>query len=187
MATIKGMWRWNNGVGSLSDPYHVLQSDVNFSSNGEIFSKLKVERYAIPTHVEIYYDSVIAQDCLMNDPYDENNDGDYDIDEILNETYRIMDFGEDEQWIDDELYAFILANATEYSPIAEKLEKIAENVPKVFDAGKQQGHGEGYDSGYDDGLEAGKELGGYNEGFEDGKDAEHDAFWDGGRRSLCFS
>lgn len=43
--------------------------------------------------------------------------------------------------------------------LAEKLQKIAENAPKVFAAGKEQG--------YQDGYEEGKEQG-YQEGYEAG-------------------
>lgn len=202
MAKIKGKWRWNDDVDTLPDSIYDLTSDVHFSSNGEEFSKLKVEKYAIPLHVVIYYDSIMVQRCLMNDPDDENSDGDFEIDEFLNETYRVMDFGETEQEISEELYEFIRANASEVSPISEKLVEVANNVPKVFEAGKQQGHGEGYDDGFEAGLEEGRELGGYNEGFEagrtegynhgyddgsqdgynqghkDGKKAEYDTFWD---------
>ena len=46
--------------------------------------------------------------------------------------------------------------------IAEKLTQIAENEPKVFEAG----------------YEKGKAEGGYTEGFNAGKQAEYDAFWD---------
>ena len=46
--------------------------------------------------------------------------------------------------------------------IAEKLTQIAENEPKVFEAG----------------YEKGKAEGGYTEGFNAGKQLEYDAFWD---------
>lgn len=49
--------------------------------------------------------------------------------------------------------------------IAEKLTTIAENVQRVFEAGKE----EGFDKGYIDGLAAGE---------ENGKLAEYDRFWD---------
>lgn len=51
--------------------------------------------------------------------------------------------------------------------IAEKLQTIAENVPKVYNAGYEKGKSEGGDTETD-----------YNNGFEDGKQAEYDAFWD---------
>lgn len=51
--------------------------------------------------------------------------------------------------------------------IAEKLQKIAENEQKVFDAGYEKGK-----------AEAGGDDGSYDEGFADGKQAEYDRFWD---------
>jgi hypothetical protein len=84
------------------------------------------------------------------------------------DDYRIMDFGNAEQWIDDGLYSFILDHA-EPRTIAEQLAQIAENQQKVYDAG--------YARGYDDGESEGG--GGYDEGFADGRQAEYDAFWDG--------
>lgn len=170
MATIKGKWRWNEVVNcdyQAHSEYH-----LNFKSNKIKFDTLKLEWY-VGKH-ELYYWSLNDKVYILAGISANMNEDFYSV----KEEYRIMDFGETEQEISEELYAFILANATEYSPIAEKLVEVANNVPKVFEAGKQQGHGEGYDSGYDAGLEAGKELGGYNEGFEDGKDAEHDAFCD---------
>lgn len=183
MAKIKGKWRWNDDVDTLPDSIYDLTADVHFSSNGEEFSQLKVEKYAIPLHVEIYYDSIIVQRCWLDDPYDENGDEDFEVDEFLDEKYRVMDFGETEQEISDELYAFILANATEYySPISEKLVEVANNVPKVFEAGKQQGHDEGYDAGYKEGKEEGLNAGGYTEGWDTGYDQGYtdgeDAMWD---------
>lgn len=51
--------------------------------------------------------------------------------------------------------------------IAEQLQTIADNVPKVYQAG------------YDDGAAAGGGGGGgYEQGYEAGKQAEYDAFWD---------
>lgn len=51
--------------------------------------------------------------------------------------------------------------------IAEQLQTIADNVPKVYQAG------------YDDGAAAGGGGGGgYDQGYEAGKQAEYDAFWD---------
>ena len=52
--------------------------------------------------------------------------------------------------------------------IAEQLQTIADNVPKVYQAG------------YDDGAAAGGGggSGDYDEGYADGKQAEYDAFWD---------
>lgn len=55
--------------------------------------------------------------------------------------------------------------------IADKLQAIADNTQRVFDAGYLEG----------------QEAGGYSEGFDAGKKAQHDAFWDayqmGGNRT----
>lgn len=56
--------------------------------------------------------------------------------------------------------------------IAEKLIIIAENVEKVYEAGKKNGYG-GYEDGFRDGLEEGERR-----GIELGKEAERNAFWD---------
>jgi hypothetical protein len=127
MAYIKGKWKWIGTVPSLGDKF--WDYPINFSSNGMTFSSLKIEPYAIPTYTLIFYDNYEAQSCVMNDPYDANMDGDYEVVATLREEYRIMDFGETEQHIDDMLYAFIIANATDItlSTMAEKLTKIAEN------------------------------------------------------------
>lgn len=193
MAKIKGKWRWNEVVIctlELSGEHNIYY--VNFESNGESFTGLMVA-YETLTHY-LYY--------IGRDPVLVGQGADYDVREYsINAEYREMDFGE-EQEIDDVIYEFILDNASEVSPIAEKLVEVANNVPKVFEAGKQQGHGEGYKEGYNAGLEEGRELGGYNEGYEagridgynhgyddgsqdgynqgheDGKKAEYDTFWD---------
>lgn len=51
--------------------------------------------------------------------------------------------------------------------IASKLNVIAENMPKVYNAGYEKGKSEGGDTET-----------AYNEGIKDGKQAEYDAFWD---------
>jgi hypothetical protein len=51
--------------------------------------------------------------------------------------------------------------------IAEKLQTIAENEQRVYDAGYAKGQAEGGDT-----------TAAYDEGFEAGKKAENDAFWD---------
>ena len=175
MATIKGKWKWNQ---IIKGPDIWLDSLIDFHSNNEDFVRLRIESYFVPPHRDVYYDDKQVTTHYMNDPNDENNDFDYEVICEFDEKYRVMDFGETEQEISEELYEFILANASEVNPIAEKLVEVANNVPKVFEAGKAQGRGEGYDSGYDAGLEAGKELGGYNEGYDAGKKTEHDTFWD---------
>lgn len=77
--------------------------------------------------------------------------------------------------------------------IAEKLQTIAENEQRVYNAalqkGKMIGAGIGYDNGYkvgkeegfQDGVQQGYKTGkseGIAEGIEQGKQAEYDKFWD---------
>lgn len=78
--------------------------------------------------------------------------------------------------------------------VAEKLTQIAENTPKVYEAGYNDGYeagkAEGAPEDLNDVLTAQEEklaelsaildtkADGYDNGFEDGKKAEYDAFWD---------
>lgn len=57
--------------------------------------------------------------------------------------------------------------------IAEKLTTIAENEPKVYDKGYNDGSTMGYENGYADGAHYG-----YNDGMNAGQKAEYDRFWD---------
>ena len=86
--------------------------------------------------------------------------------------------------------------------IAEKLQTIAENEQRVYDAGASKGYNngkadgitEGYDQGHTEGYNEGYGKGSYDgraegfqqgeaqgraEGIEEGKQAEYDRFWDG--------
>ena len=56
--------------------------------------------------------------------------------------------------------------------IAEKLQTIAENERRVYDAGYAKGQAEGGDT-----------TAAYDEGFEAGKKAEYDAFWDSAQKN----
>ena len=77
--------------------------------------------------------------------------------------------------------------------IAEKLQTIAENEQRVYEAGESKGKADGITEGYingktdgyaegkADGFNVGYESGkadGITEGIEEGKDAEWNAFWD---------
>lgn len=61
--------------------------------------------------------------------------------------------------------------------LEDKFQKIAENVPKVYNKGYYEGDKIGYENGHSEGYSLGKEEG-YNEGYNEGKQAEYDAFWD---------
>ena len=63
--------------------------------------------------------------------------------------------------------------------IADKLLTIAENIPKVYEAGQKAGgdYESAYNDGYDDGYTEG-ETTGYNNGVADGRTAEWSDLWD---------
>ena len=161
---IKGRWRWNDVVYCKWQATH-KEYDIAFKCNAEAFRTIFLD-WSVGYHSLTYID-VNSNYVLAGRSQNEGDDF-YSVDE----AYRIMDFGETDQLIDDELYNFISENAEPYlAPltIAEKLAVIAENEPKVYDAG--------YNSGYKVGFEEGKAGDGYGEGFEAGKQAEYDAFW----------
>lgn len=73
--------------------------------------------------------------------------------------------------------------------ISEKLQKIAENEPRVFAAGKNMGYSEGFNVGYDEGHTQGFDEGqaqgsaegwqqGLDEGVVIGREQQYDDFWD---------
>lgn len=157
---IKGRWRWKDDVNN--DDVVQLTTGASFVSNSTRFVAIQIDWSVGVTTIT----------------YIQENGNDinyrYEKDGIakINNDYRIMDFGEIDQLITDELSNFISANAEPYRApltIAEKLAVIAENEQKVYDAG--------YNSGYKVGFEEGKAGDGYGEGFEAGKQAEYDAFW----------
>lgn len=128
MATIKGKWRWNELIDD--NMYGDYQESVTFESNNEKFSSIR-KMWTTGFNTIEYCDS--SNKCVWFRACFEPK-----VEEI-NEKYRVMDFGETEQEIDDELYAFIVANATKITSltIAEKLQLIAENEQKIYDAGEK--------------------------------------------------
>lgn len=129
MAKIKGKWKWNKVV--YDTDATPVESKVVFTSNGEQFDEIIVFSETVYGSFDIQYKLlgmliVAGRNEVQGDMFCE-----------IEEKYRVMDFGETEQDIDDSLNEFILANATEYS-IAEKLVEVANNVSRVFDAGKKE-------------------------------------------------
>lgn len=130
MATIKGKWKWNKildfyGCGLILSHYA-----CNFESNGEEYFGF----YFSPCHIEYIPQAFVEWGDNNITACESNNLTEYTC--TMKEGYRLIDF--DEQEIDDDLYNFIIANA-EVVPqtIAEKLQVIAENEQRVFDAGKK--------------------------------------------------
>lgn len=168
MAYIKGEWRWNDVIDfNLFAHYMNNYYYAYFTSNGEDFEEISMG-IDLGGSVWIAY----KRDGVAIYLSPQQNPG--EMSTYVDEAYRTMDFGGTEQEIDDEFYEILTLVAAQILPIAEKLEIIAENVPKVYEAGKADGRTEGYEAGYNKG---------YNEGFdtdayEKGKQAEYDAFWD---------
>jgi hypothetical protein len=156
MAIIQGKWKWNDTC-TYSKLFSVY-GEMNFASNEEEYTSLGVESDVFwggepQLCYRVYYkkhngESVNAACFLENGEV-----------VLEHDSFEI-----EEQEIDDELYAFIIANATDITPLtmAEKLIKIAENEQKVYDKGKAEGYQEGLVS---------------SEAYEKGKQAEYDAFW----------
>ena len=112
MATIKGKWKWNETFvnDKLDQVATEITTSINFSSNNENYTSLTLYTSAVNLDpVGIRYNDTEVRD-LTEHTEDENN---YYTTAYFVEEYRIMDFGDIEQQIDDKLYAFIAVNATE--------------------------------------------------------------------------
>lgn len=143
MAYIKGTWRWNDVI------YCEYQAHswnmVSFTSNETQFTGILGD-WSVGFHY-LYYctgEQYKGERTLIGVSANELDDF-----FTIEEKYRIMDFGETEQEINDYLYDFIVSNAQPYLTIAEKLQLIAENEQKVYDAGKAVGKQAEYDAFWD--------------------------------------
>ncbi len=142
MATIKGKWKWNFPQSvSMEKVLDVQNALVSFVSGGVEFNSISI-RWSVGIN-EIYYDSICIRRSVWNDDLQQG------VPTPIEEKYLIMDFGTDEQEIDDMAYEFIVANAQYQPTIAEKLAIIAENVQKVYDAGYGNGYEEGRGGQYE--------------------------------------
>ena len=153
-AYINGVWKWNETIALTTE----LTEFVSFTSNG-------TEWDIITTigGVLVYYRGIEASvSTYVNG-----------IGWVVDEEYRTLNFGTSPKEVSEDFYNFLMANATYQPTVAEKLVLIAENEPKVYEAGYAKGNTEGYQNGYDDGNAEG-----VKEGIAEGKQAEYDAFWD---------
>lgn len=137
MAYISGKWKWNKTflIDELPHVNYEIAGSIRFKSNNQVFNRLSVFSSATNVNpVGINYDNQEVRSLHVH----EDGAGYWYTTADFNEAYRVMDFGATEQWIDEEIYEFIVANARSYGEvIADMLETIAENERKVFDAGKQ--------------------------------------------------
>ena len=166
MKKIKGRWLWNETIQPI--PFMAtVGANVEFVSNGELFKRVSSGTGLSNDHCMTYLpkDATILIGKAVSNGV------------TMKSEYRLIDFGETEQEVDVRFYDYLVANA-EYQPtIAEKLTQIAENEPKVYDAGYNKGKAEGDTEGYNRGHATGYEEG-KAEGIEEGKQSEYDAFWD---------
>ena len=149
MAWITGKWRWNGAIKTWDNRnvFVWFQGGSVSTSNGEKI--ISINFYHDGEGWQLEYDTGTKK-ITAGSGYHED---DY---ALPFEQYRVIDFGDGCEVDDDADGAIIrnwfLHNITRYMTIAEKMEQIADNVPKVFDAGEKQG----YSDGYSEGLEAGK-------------------------------
>ena len=152
MAYIKGKWKWNENFSDVQGMGAVETRDytVAFTSNGEEYKGIGLFTSATNgTPTGIYYNLVSYHTYYKHrvevrslEVHEVNSNGyiDWYTSATFTEAYRIMDFGEVEQYIDDAIYDFIVANAERIlTTISEKFEVIAENEQKVYNAGKKAG------------------------------------------------
>ena len=158
MATVRGQWKFNE-----TPVLNNVSWEVEFTSDGLYCYGL----YAGNHSGSLWYGSGVVE------AYTESGGW-------LDEVYKTIDFGNTEQTVDDSFYEWLTANATQTLSIADKLALIAENEPKVYQAGYDRGYAEGSNAGgggdgdgsYDEGYNAGYEVGktdGRTEGVATGK------------------
>lgn len=136
MAWISGVWKWNEVIHYEER----IGFSVNFKCNGNEYTGITFDWYIGYSY--LYY---VPWGTQAGESHAENDQRMYMRDEC-----RLIDFGADEQYVEDAFYEYLTANARPYGDlVADMVEIIAENEQKVFDAG-----------------------------VDAGKQAEYDAFWD---------
>lgn len=149
MAYLCGKWRWHDIVPCSSPVNTYRRFKISFKFDGLSCIGFQSVEYYDGTRSIVYMKDDTTNYAVVNSSYD-------NISEMWVFTFyrgHEVDFGAIPQEIDDDFYNFFVANADPLDTIADKLQYIAENEPKVYDAG-------------------------YNKGFDVGKQAEYDAFWD---------
>jgi hypothetical protein len=90
MSAIKGTWKIN----SVGDVTGVIEQEVNCTSGGVSFKRIQV----FTGYVALHHDDSAAVYMVFNNG-------------VLDETYQNLDFGDTEQEVTDEFYAWLTANA----------------------------------------------------------------------------
>lgn len=104
MASLKGIWNLNEDA-SLEEGSNVPNyNDINFTSNGLSFYQIQIyDGTLVDVHVELMYRNADGEARMIS--MFSNSLG-------FNSDYQTWDFGETEQVVDDDFYAWFTANAT---------------------------------------------------------------------------
>ena len=175
MRTLKGKWYWNEPVADLGKQNITIDQQITFTSNGKEWVGIRVSHQYVPEMPEEYQKNTVTFYGYDIDP-SENVEVDYYMPQYgasgpgewnddgpePSDIYRTIDFGTEPQEVSEEFYNFFIASARLISQtIAEKLQVVADNELKVYEAGYAKGNAEGV-----------------KEGIAEGKSAEYNSFWD---------
>lgn len=105
MATVSGVWKWNDQIGNFAPSGTAQEVYVNFSCEG----------YSPFTN--IYFENEPADGFILMDYYREGGSGLSAYNGITNtwdnEAAKTIDFGETEQTVSETFYTFLTSNATQ--------------------------------------------------------------------------
>lgn len=98
MATIKGVWVWDNNLYNMASFDSDKTYSANFTSNGVEYSSMRAVGYEdmMREVTRLYYDNTVVYEAGWTDS-----------------AYQTIDFGETDQTIDDELFAWLSNYATQ--------------------------------------------------------------------------
>jgi hypothetical protein len=129
MKTVKGIWTFKDVLTNNLPALNYGTEKVNFKSNGENFEEIGNYGGAAAPVKALSYGRYDNGDLLVSPVYFFEEDASYgieagwDVGNVDIEAYKTIDFGETEQPVTDEFYAWLTRNA-----FAEKVEiNITEN------------------------------------------------------------
>lgn len=108
MATIKGIWVFNDTIDLSTCPYHASAVQVNFETAGTTFERMyQGSDYDSGDPTLVYGDRTT---CAYHSTGGHDSNG---VQGWVNEGYKTVNFGSIEQEVSDELYTWLAANATQ--------------------------------------------------------------------------
>ena len=151
MRTLKGKWYWDEPITYFGKETITIDQHITFTSNGQEWFGIQVQHCYEPDAPEEYQKSTVTFYGYDIDPSEEVEVGygmpQYGAGEMNkwnddfpkpSDIYRTIDFGAEPQEVSEEFYNFFISSARLIPQnIAEKLQVIAENEQRVFDAGKK--------------------------------------------------